>query len=159
VLGGRPSDEIWYFAYGSNMHVGTFVERRRIRPLESRVGRIVGYRLRFNLEGRPRGKAAPANIWPDAEREVWGVLHKITRRDLLRLDSTEGVPGRGYQPVSLNAYDLDGHALTAITYVATGKEVDGRPSLRYISLLRDGAKFHGLPEHWLRFPESVNHAE
>jgi gamma-glutamylcyclotransferase len=141
------------------MHVGTFVERRRIRPLESRVGRIVGYRLRFNLEGRPRGKAAPANIWPDAEREVWGVLHKITRRDLLRLDSTEGVPGRGYQPVSLNAYDLDGHALTAITYVATGKEVDGRPSLRYISLLRDGAKFHGLPEHWLRFLESVNHAE
>ena len=159
VLDGRPSDEIWYFAYGSNMHVGTFVERRRIKPLESRVGRITGYRLRFNLEGRPRGKAAPANIWPDADQEVWGVLHKITRRDLLRLDSTEGVPGRGYRPMWLNAYDMDGNPLTAITYVATGKEVDGRPSHRYISLLRDGAKSHGLPEHWLRFLDSVNHAE
>src|SRR5471032_3125734 len=86
VLNGRPSDIIWYFAYGANIDLGTFVERRGIRPLTSRVGRIVGYRLRFNLEGRPKGKAAPANIWPDAEREVWGVLHKITRRDLLRLD-------------------------------------------------------------------------
>jgi len=66
-----------------------------IRPLASRVGRIVGYRLRFNLEGRPKGKAAPANICPDADQEVWGVLYKITRRDMLRLDSTEGVPGRG----------------------------------------------------------------
>ena len=38
------------------------VEWRRIRPLESRVGRITGYRLRFNLEGRPKGKAAPAKM-------------------------------------------------------------------------------------------------
>jgi len=80
------------------MHQGTFVERRGIRPLTSRVGRIIGYRLRFNLEGRPKGKAAPANICPEADQEVWGVLYKITRRDMLRLDSTEGVPGRGYQP-------------------------------------------------------------
>jgi gamma-glutamylcyclotransferase len=61
--------------------------------------------------------------------------------------------------VWLNADDMDGNPLTALTYVATGKEVDGKPSLRYISLLRDGAKFHGLPEHWLRFLDSVNHAE
>jgi gamma-glutamylcyclotransferase len=44
------------------MHMGTFVERRRIKPLEGRVGRIAGYRLRFNLEGQPKGMAAPANI-------------------------------------------------------------------------------------------------
>jgi hypothetical protein len=28
------------------MHEGTFAERRRIRPLDNRVGRIVGYRMR-----------------------------------------------------------------------------------------------------------------
>ncbi len=88
------------------MHEGTLVERRRIRPLESRAGRVPGYRLRFNLEGRPKGRAAPANICPDADQEVWGVLYKITRRDLLRLDSTEGVPGRGYRPTLLVAEDL-----------------------------------------------------
>jgi len=159
VLHGRPSDKVWYFAYGSNMHEGTFVERRRIKPLERRVGRIMGYRLRFNLEGRPKGKAAPANICPDTDQEVWGVLYKITRRDLLRLNSTEGIPGRGYRPTWLHAEDMDGNPVTAMTYVATGKEIDGRPSLRYISLLREGARFHGLPEHWVRVLDSVNHAE
>jgi gamma-glutamylcyclotransferase len=141
------------------MHEATFVERRRIRPLESSVGRIVGYRLRFNLEGRPKGKAAPANICPDADQEVWGVLYKITRRDLLRLDSTEGVPGRGYRPTWLVADDIDGNSVTAIAYVAVGKEIDGRPSLRYISLLREGARSHGLPEHWRNFLDGVSHTE
>jgi cation transport regulator ChaC len=159
VLEGRPSDNIWYFAYGSNMHQGTFVERRGIKPLEFRVGRIAGYRLRFNLEGRPKGKAAPANICPDANHEVWGVLYKITRRDMLRLDSTEGVPGRGYRPMWLNAADEDGNPMTAIAYVALGKEIDGTPSRRYISLLREGARSHGLPEYWVQFLDSVSHAE
>lgn len=147
VLDGRPSDLIWYFAYGSNMDEGTFVGRRRIKPLDSRAGRIAGYRLRFNLEGRPKGRAAPANICPDADQEVWGVLYKITRRDLLRLDSTEGVPGRGYRPTWLTALDRDGRPLVAVAYVATGKETDGSPSHRYISLLREGARRHGLPAH------------
>ncbi len=159
VLEGRPSDEIWYFAYGSNMHEGTFVHRRGIRPLERRVGRVGGYRLRFNLQGRPKGKAAPANISPDKEHEVWGVLYKITRRELLRLDSTEGVPGRGYRPTWINANDKDGNPVPAIAYVAKGMDSDSHPSHRYISLLREGAKFHGLPEHWVQLLDSVKHAE
>jgi gamma-glutamylcyclotransferase len=45
-----------------------------------------------------------------------------------------------------------------VTYIAQGMEVDGRPSLRYITLLRDGARAHGLPEHYIRFLEDVEHA-
>ena len=90
---------------------------------------------------------------------MWGVLYKITRRDLLHLDSTEGVPGRRYRPIWLEAKDIDGHALTAVTYIAQGKETDCNPSFRYITVLRDGARAHGLPEHWVRFLESVKHAE
>jgi hypothetical protein len=39
----------------------------------------------FNLDGRPRGKAAPANLHPDLEAEVWGVLDRVTRRDCCAL--------------------------------------------------------------------------
>ena len=67
-LSGRANDEIWYFAYGANMDDGTFRARRGIQALECRPGRIKGYRLRFNLDGRPRGKAAPANLHPDPGR-------------------------------------------------------------------------------------------
>jgi gamma-glutamylcyclotransferase len=43
--------------------------------------------------------------------------------------------------------------------MAQGKDVDGRPSLRYITLLREGARVHGLPAHYIRFLESRDHAQ
>jgi hypothetical protein len=158
-LAGGPHDAVWYFAFGANMHDSSFRERRRMRPLDWRAGRVRGYRLRFNLEGRPKGRAAPANLCADPQAEVWGVLYKITRRDLLRLDATEGVPGPRYRPLRIDAEDVEGKPLRAVTYIAQGKETDGNPSLRYLTLLREGARAHGLPEHWIRFLDSVRHAE
>jgi cation transport regulator ChaC len=162
---GAPGDEIWYFAFGANMHDSAFKERRGMAPLEWRVGRLAGYRLRFNLEGRPVGKAAPANITPDSDAEVWGVLYRITRADLVHLDSTEGVPGPRYRHLWVEVEDgarsgeENANRLSAVTYIADGKKTDGRPSLRYITLLRDGARAHGLPDHWLRYLDGVRHAE
>ena len=133
--------------------------RRRMRPLEWRVARIGGYRLRFNLEGRPKGKAAPANIEPCPGEEVWGVVYRITRRDLVRLDSTEGVPGGFYRRRWLGAEDADRRPLEAVAYIAQGKETDGNPSIRYIALLREGARAHGLPGHWIEKLERVRPAD
>lgn len=158
-LAGRPTDKVWYFAYGANMHDSAFRERRGMRPLEWRPGRVPGYRLRFNLEGRPKGKAAPANICPDPNAEIWGVLYSITRAGLVRLDANEGVPGRRYRHLWLDAQNIGGQPLKAVTYIADGLAADGNPSLRYLTLLRDGARAHGLPEHWLRFLDAVKHAQ
>jgi cation transport regulator ChaC len=157
-LVGRPTDEIWYFAYGANMHDAAFRVRRGICALEHRPARLPGFRLRFNLEGRPKGKAAPANLYHDAAAEVWGVLYRITRRDLLHLDSTEGVPGRGYRHLEVEARDGDGRVVRAVAYMARGKAADGKPSLRYLTLLREGARAHGLPEHYIRWLDGVEPA-
>lgn len=159
-LEGRPDDEVWYFAFGANMHERVFRERRRMRPGRWRPGRIVDYRLRFNLEGRPKGRAAPANIEPHPGSEVWGVLYRITRRDLLWLDHTEAVPLWRYTHLWTEAQDLQGRRLRpVVTYIANGKPTDGRPSPRYIALLREGARAHGLPRHWVRFLDGVEPAE
>lgn len=158
-LDGRPRDAVWYFAYGANMHDSAFRERRGMRPAECRIGRVRGYRLRFNLDGRPRGRAAPANISEDAGSEVWGVLYRITRRELVRLNASEGVPGRRYRPVELVAEDIDGAPLRIVTYIADGHEEDGNPSLRYLTLLREGARKQGLPAHWIAYLDGVRHAE
>jgi gamma-glutamylcyclotransferase len=40
-----------------------------------------------------------------------------------------------------------------------GNEIDGQPSLRYIKLLRDGARAYRLPAHYIRFLESVDHEQ
>ncbi len=158
-LGGRPDDDVWHFAYGSNMNEAVFCGRRGMRPRAWRAGRIEGYRLRFNLEGRPRGKAAPANIAPDPAGEVWGVLYLITGADLVHLDWTEGVPGRRYRHLWLTAEDGEGTPIPCFTYIADGKERDGRPSLRYLTLVREGARAHGLPPTYLEFLDGVCPAE
>ncbi len=159
TLDGNPNDHVWYFAYGANMHDSAFRERRKMQPIEWRVGRVRGYRLRFNLEGRPKGKAAPANISPDENAEVWGVLYLITRRDMVWLNATEGIPGWRYRPIWFDAEDQTGSPLPVFTYIAGGLKKDGNPSERYITLLRDGARTHGLPEQWINHLENVNHAE
>ena len=158
-IDGEPGDPVWYFAYGANMNDSAFQGRRSMRPLEWRAGCVPGHRLRFNLDGHPKGKAAPANIAPDPDAEIWGVLYRITRAGLVHLDSTEGVPGRRYRHLWVEARDENGNRLSAVTYMADGNEHDGRPSLRYITLLRDGARAHGLPEHWLRHLDGVRPAE
>ena len=158
-IDGEPGDQVWYFAFGANMHDSAFQQRRGMRPAEWRPGRIRGYRLRFNLDGRPLGKAAPANISPDPDAEVWGVLYRISRADLVHLDSTEGVPGRRYRQLWCESEDRDGNRMEAVTYIADGHEKDGNPSLRYLTLLRDGARAHDLPEPYVRFLESVKPAE
>ena len=157
-LTGCPSDEVWYFAYDANMNDSAFLERRGMRALQWRPGRVNGYRLRFNLEGRPKGKAAPANICADPNAEVWGVLYRITRANLVHLDATEGVPGPRYRHLWLDAQIIDGQSMQAVTYIADDLKADGNPSQRYITLLRDGARSHVLPEHWLRFFDEVKHA-
>ena len=156
---GQPEDLVWYFAFGANMNDSAFQERRGMRPVKWCPGYVKGYRLRFNLDGRPLGKAAPANIFPDENAEIWGVLYQITRAELIRLDSSEGVPGRRYRQLWLDANDTDGNKIKAMTYIADGNETDGHPSLRYITLLRDGARAHGLPSHYLRFLDDVQAAE
>lgn len=158
-LEGGPDDLVWYFAFGANMHDSAFLERRGMQPFSWRSGRICGYRLRFNLDGWPRGKSAPANVSPDPGAEVWGVMYQITRRALVVLDASEGVPGWGYRHLWTEAEDEKGNKLPVVTYMADGKAEDGNPSLRYITLLREGARAHGLPERHLQILDAVKHAE
>ena len=128
--------------------------------MSSRVapGSGPGIPAAFQPRGTPQGKATSANLCADPAAEVWGVLYKITRRDLVRLDATEGVPWWRYRPLWLDAEDISGMALQAVTYIAQGDEDDRNPSLRYLTLLREGARAHGLPEHYIRFLEQVEHA-
>ena len=68
-LDGHPDEEVWYFAFGANMNDSVFLDRRKMTPLEWRVGRLPGYRLRFNLHGRPKGLSAPPISRPIQRRK------------------------------------------------------------------------------------------
>src|SRR6266436_100929 len=70
-----------------------------------------------------------------------------------------GRSGRGYRRQWFVAEDSDGRPVSAVAYIARGKETDGNPSLRYLTLLRQGARANGLPGYWLQFLDGVKHVD
>jgi gamma-glutamylcyclotransferase len=117
---------------GQRLHDSAFRVRCSIQPFECRPAASTA----IEYASIWKGKAAPANLCMDPGAEVWGVLYRITRRDLIRLDTTEGVPGPGYRHIVVEAEDGGGRLLKAVAYIAQGTEVDGKPSLRYRSRYR-----------------------
>ena len=137
-------------------HLSGDVASRR-STAELVVSSAIGYASILKADRRA-GPRQPTYV-PTRIRKCGASCTRSRAETSFAWNSTEGVPGRNYQPTWLNANDKDGNPVLAITYVATGKEIDGNPSHRYISLLREGARFHGLPDHWLRLLDSVKHAD
>jgi cation transport regulator ChaC len=139
-----PDGSLWYFAYGSNMSPAIFVERRGMRPTASRWGWLPGYRLRFDLPVGP-GERACANLEAAPEDRVAGVLYRITAAEALRLDRSEGVPHGVYGRVDVEVFAEGTERLSAFTYESSLRMAGRKPSARYLDLLVDGARTHGLP--------------
>jgi cation transport regulator ChaC len=147
-MSDTPGPTLWYFAYGSNLDPGTFLGRRRMRPLETRVAVLEGFELRFDLPVGP-GERGVASVGPRAGDLVWGALYRLTVVEAERLDRTEGVQHGAYARLEIDARTGDGETFRAFTYVSS-RGVEGRkPSRRYLGLLLAGARHHGLPDEWI----------
>lgn len=130
-----------------------FLQQRAMRPLATRPARLDGYGLCFNIPVGPHERAV-ANLQEAAGMHTWGVLHLLTAEDWTRLDNSEGVPAGIYRHLPVQVLADGTELVHAITYQST-LVADGRkPSLRYLSLLLEGAQEHGLPEDYLRRLES-----
>ncbi len=144
---------LWYFAYGSNMSPGTFLERRGMRPLESRRAHIDGYRLCFDIPVGP-GERGVANLRVEGGTVTHGIAYLLTDADGERLDRSEGVP-RLYYRQALDMV-IDGvRAVPGFTYRSTISVPTRKPSARYLGLLLDGARTHGLPVVYIAYLERL----
>lgn len=143
-----PDDAHWYFAYGSNMQAATFRERRRIEPARARIGVLRGYGLCFDIPVGS-GRRGVANLRVAGDASVWGVLYLLTPDQHAHLDRTEGVPNGLYRRIQVEI-DAGREIMTAQTLISELRDPSRLPSHRYLSLLLDGAREHGLPQDWLR---------
>lgn len=144
---------VWYFAYGSNMNRAIFCERRGMCPVEFRPGWIDGYRLCFDLPIGP-GERGVANVVPAPGARTRGVLYLLPPDDCDRLDRTEGVHVGVYGRVPVDVFVGDGEPVAAFTYRSTWSAAGRKPSARYLGLLIEGARHHGLPPEYVAFLES-----
>lgn len=144
---------VWYFAYGSNMQSATFRGRRRIDWQRALPARAPGWRLVIDKPPLiPIGEAF-ANIVPDPESAVLGVLYEISPQDLAHVELTEGVLIGNYLRIDVPVVSLGSPPLevVAATLRSDARDATLCPSHRYMACLIAGAEEHGLPAEWIAF--------
>ena len=140
-------EHVWYFAYGANMSSAT-LRRRGVPFVEALPARLPEHRLSFDLRGLAWVEPSFANVVPDPEAEVHGVLYRMTPRALARLNRSES---GAYKVVEKPVLGADGRQVSAWVYVNRRPRPPRPPSRRYLGLLQDGAREHGLPEPYQRW--------
>jgi hypothetical protein len=139
---------IHYLAYGSNLDPGTFLGRRRLHPLQSRVAQLAGYSLVFDL-AVGSGERAVANVRKAPGDHLFGVVYELTLPEAEHLDRTEGVGRGGYRRIAVQVEVAGEGAQNAYTLESGRRRPGRKPSRRYMGLLLKGAAFHGLPSEWV----------
>jgi hypothetical protein len=148
AMGQAANPPLWYFAYGSNLDPGTFLGRRRMRPLTTEIARLDAWRLCFDLPVGP-GERGVGNVRRDANSYIWGVAYQLAGSEASRLDGTEGVGRGAYQRVAVTVETPAGILIEAFTYHSPRGAKGRKPSRRYLGLLLTGARHHGLPRSYI----------
>lgn len=154
---GGEEGGVWYFAYGSNMHPGKRVERAQVRDLEVHAASVRGWRLAFDMHGVPPAEPSMANLRAEADGVVHGLLIRMRPDDFAALVESEG-GDRFYVVEEVEARPYAGAAIRARTFVARPerrRSAERPPSLRYMTLLREGARAGGLDPAYCEYLDGL----
>jgi cation transport regulator ChaC len=139
---------VLYFAYGSNMWRQQMRERC---PDHECLGVAVlkDYALCFPRSS-PIRLCGVAGLVAQSGAEVWGVVYRLSDRDLAVLDKREGYdPARSAQENRYNRQtirvQMNGKEIDCLTYVARPEPGTHVPSTDYMSAIITGAEESGLP--------------
>jgi gamma-glutamylcyclotransferase (GGCT)/AIG2-like uncharacterized protein YtfP len=140
-----------YFSYGSNMDARTM--RKAVPDAEVLgAGRLDGYRLEFNVYS-DRWEGGAANLEPDEDAHVWGVVWEVSQEGIEVLDTYIGHPTfYRRERVSVN---VGRSAEECQTYRVAHQKGYVRPTSQYLAKLRAAVRLQGLPPEALDIIESA----
>ena len=139
----EQDDDVWYFAYGSNMNPTRMIERN-MNFTRRASGTLKGFVLAFNKRAYKKPGVAFANIMPSDNGVVHGLMYRFPLRDLPNLDSREGVSSGHYFRKELQILTATG-IQDAVCYIACDDQVaEGlTPEDAYINHLLCGCDLLG----------------
>lgn len=146
-------DDVWYFAYGSNLWAGQTASRTYF----SRRERAVLHDHVREFTKRSDRHGACATVRPLRGSSVPGALYRIPRSGLAALDRCEGAPTH-YTRERVVVERADGTQLEAVTYIANPAQVEPglRPTGDYVARVVCGGTDLWGPGHervGTRFPD------
>lgn len=164
-----PPNAIRCFAFGANMSLAALA-KRGVRPLASEPALVAdavwelsfshrgGYATLRQLGAGPPPAPGPGPVPGPAWRQPHGVLHTLMPADIQRLAAREV----GYRQVGVSVRTYGGHAEPAALAFASSPWLRLRqpvpPPQRYMALLLEGARHHGLDPGYVAWLEGLEAA-
>jgi gamma-glutamylcyclotransferase len=140
-----------YFAYGSNMDPRTM--RKTVAQAEVvGPGRLEGFRLEFNVYS-DRWEGGAANLEPDEDGHVWGVVWKVAEEEIEALDTYIGHPTFYRREQVTVSVGLETEHCQ--TYRVAHQKGYVRPTPQYLARLRGAVRIQGLPPEALDIIEAA----
>jgi len=139
-----------YFAYGSNMDKEQMADRC---PSSRVIGaaRLAHYTLAFTRWSRA-WNSATADILPDREKDVYGVLYDLTLDDLKRMDKIADYP---HSYIRQDVFvEVGTEQIPALTYVAI-RQGSFFASKAYRAKMVQGAATYKFPAQYMIFLKSL----
>lgn len=135
------NESMRYFAYGTNMDPRVMSEHAPdAKALGS--GRLDGYRIEFNVYSE-RWDGGAANLEPDPDGHVWGVVWEVSADEAAALDTYVGHP-TFYRREAVEVW-LGDVAAECLTYRVAHQTGFVRPTDQYLNRVRSAIRVQGLP--------------
>lgn len=156
----ESSDQIYYFAYGSNLSPSRLIAR--VGPCEN-LGRAIlpDYTMAFRKNGSDGSAKCDLVHQPHKDLSAEGVIYRLPGAARPILDRFEGV-GLGYRVEMITAMTqkvselATGESYDCFVYLAEPPFVDSKvlPFSWYRDFVLTGGRRHGFSEQWQSFVDS-----
>jgi len=133
-------NEVWYFAYGSNLYIPQMLARIG-KWKKSRKALLRGWKLVFNVHSQRWGGGTTNIIETKNSNDmVYGAIYLISRKKLDVLSTYEKVRPK------VIIVESEGKKVKAKTFIFREDKPFEKPQKVYVNFIIDGLRQHGYEE-------------
>ncbi len=132
---------LYYFAFGSNMDKQQ-MNGRNVEFTDMQKGVMRDWKLVFNKRKWKEDGVGFANIVPEYDSTVEGIIYKVNENTIQTLDESEGVP-KAYHKKTMLVENSNKEFVNCIVYIANHSRTDNliKPKKEYLDHLLEGKEF------------------
>jgi gamma-glutamylcyclotransferase len=131
-------DQMYYFAYGSNLSHKLMLKRCPDAKLKFKAI-LPDHKLIFAGRSRRWQNGGVASIKPSKGEKVVGGIYAISQECLASLDIFEDYPDT-YKHKNVTVFTESGDSVDVITYVKVRQSDETQPSREYLDIIQAGYK-------------------